>query len=243
VKYLIFSDVHANLEALQAVLADAGKKGYDFALSLGDHVGYGANPNECIEVLTGLENFAALRGNHDAAVLDPGERAFFNSDAYTAIVHTAGILCNDSREFLAGLPLLYERSDLFLGVHATPSHPSQWGYILDTVEADAAFRSMQRRIAFTGHSHIACIFVEGGMVNGFEVGEPRELEEYHKYIINVGSVGQPRDRDPRAPYILFDDDTATLCFHRVEYDCSKASAKIISAGLPTALAQRILVGL
>jgi predicted phosphodiesterase len=243
VRHLIFSDVHANLEALQAVLADAGKKGYDFALSLGDHVGYGANPNECIELLAGLEKFAALRGNHDAAVLDPAERAFFNSDAYTAIVHTAGLLSDESREFLAGLPLIYEWSDAFLGVHATPSRPSQWGYILDTMEAETAFHSMQRRIAFTGHSHVACIFIEGGMTNGFEAGDRRELDPDHKYIINVGSVGQPRDRDPRAPYVLFDDETAVLRFHRVEYDWNKASAKIINAGLPTALAQRILVGL
>jgi predicted phosphodiesterase len=242
-RHLIFSDVHANLEALRAVLADAGRRGYDVALSLGDHVGYGANPNECIEVLAGLENFAALRGNHDAAVLDPGERAFFNSDAYTAIVHTAGLLNETSREFLSQLPLLFEENDLFLGVHATPSHPSQWGYILDAIEAEVAFQSMQRRIAFTGHSHVACIFVEGGVVKGFEVEDEIGLATGGKYIINVGSVGQPRDRDPRAPYVLFDDETAILRFYRVEYDWNKTSAKIINAGLPAALAQRILVGL
>lgn len=242
-RYLIFSDVHANLEAFQAVLADAGMEGYDFALSLGDHVGYGANPNECIEVLSALDEYAALRGNHDAAVLDPGERAFFNADAYSAIVHTAKQLREESRKFLAGLPLVYDQSETFLGVHATPSKPASWGYIIDPLEAANAFRSMQHRIAFTGHSHIACMFVEGGMAKTFEVGDTLTLDADKKYIVNVGSVGQPRDRDPRAPYVIFDDATAVLRFHRVEYDWNKASAKIIDAGLPTALARRILVGL
>lgn len=242
-RYLIFSDIHANLEALQAVLSDAEKEGYDLALSLGDHVGYGANPNECIELLRGLKSFAAIRGNHDAAVLDPGERSFFNADAFSAIVHTAEHLRDESKEFLAGLPLVYDRSDTFIGVHATPSNPAAWGYILDAMEAELTFRSMRQRIAFTGHSHIACVFIEGGTMKSFEAGDEFGLETGDKYIINVGSVGQPRDRDPRAPYVLFDDESEILRFHRVEYDWNKASGKIIAAGLPPALAQRILVGL
>jgi predicted phosphodiesterase len=240
---LIFSDIHANLEAFQAILADANKSGYDFALSLGDHVGYGANPNECISLLTELDKFAALRGNHDAAVLDTAERAFFNADAYSAIVHTAKHLSDESRVFLAGLPLLFDQSGSFLGVHATPSNPASWGYILDMIEAEDAFQSMYHQVAFAGHSHIACIFVEGGKVMSIHDGDVLTLDKDRKSIINVGSVGQPRDRDPRAPYIIFDDETMTLRFKRVEYDWDLASEKIIDAGLPTALAQRILVGL
>ena len=240
---MIFSDIHANLEAFQAVLADADGIGYDFALSLGDHVGYGANPNECISLLTGLDKYAAIRGNHDAAVLDTAERAFFNADAYSAIVHTAKQLSDESREFLAGLPLLFDQSGTFLGVHATPSNPASWGYILDMMEAEDAFQSMYHRVAFTGHSHIACIFMQGGKVMSIQDGDILTLDKDRKCIINVGSVGQPRDRNPRAPYIIFNDETMTLHFKRVEYDWDTASRKIIEAGLPTALAQRILVGL
>jgi diadenosine tetraphosphatase ApaH/serine/threonine PP2A family protein phosphatase len=231
------------LEAFQAVLAAAGREGYDFALSLGDHVGYGANPNECIDLLTGLENYAALRGNHDVAVLDAGERVFFNADAYTAIVHTAKQLSDESRDFLTGLPLLYDQCEAFLGVHATPSRPASWGYILDTMEAEDAFHSMYKHVAFTGHSHLACVFIQGGRIMSLEAGDALQLKTGTKYIINAGSVGQPRDRDPRAPYIIFNDETLTLSFNRVEYDWAKASRKIVDAGLPAALAQRILIGL
>ncbi|MFH1754757.1 MAG: metallophosphoesterase family protein [Candidatus Latescibacterota bacterium] len=242
-RYFIFSDIHANLEAFAAVLADANRRDYDVALSLGDHVGYGANPNECIDTFRRLENSAALRGNHDTAVLDPNERVFFNADAYSAIVHTAKRLTDDSKKFLEELPLLYNASKSFIGVHATPSQPASWGYILDSLEAETAFQAMTCQVAFTGHSHIPCVFIEGQRVQSLQAGDTVPLEAGTKYIINAGSVGQPRDRDPRAPYIIFDDEEMTVHFYRVEYDWNKASTKIIAAGLPTALAQRILVGL
>jgi len=242
-KYFIFSDVHGNLEAFESVLADVGEAGFDFALSLGDHVGYGANPNECIEILTHVLECAAIRGNHDAAALDPSERELFNADAYAAILHTARQLNHESRKFLENLPLVYYGNDLFIGVHASPYRPDSWGYILDAWEAAVAFRSMNRPLAFTGHSHIPCIITEEREVRPLHQGDSVAINLDRKCIINVGSVGQPRDRDPKAAYVLFDDEKMSVELFRVEYDWNKAAQKILQSGLPPALAERILVGL
>ncbi|NIM19625.1 MAG: metallophosphoesterase [Candidatus Latescibacteria bacterium] len=242
-KILIFSDVHGNLEAFESVLEDADRSGYEFALSLGDHVGYGANPNECIQAFAGLSKYAAIRGNHDAAALDPDERLHFNADAYAAIVHTARNLSEESREFLENLPLIYDSNRAFMGVHSSPNEPASWGYILDALEATNAFRCMYRPIAFTGHSHIPCIIAEEGDVRPLHHGDEIKIDVEHKCIINVGSVGQPRDRDPKAAYVFFDDTEKILTFRRVEYDWNRAALKILNSGLPPSLAKRIILGL
>ncbi len=242
-KYFIFSDIHSNLEAFETVLAAAGKEDYDFALCLGDLVGYGANPNECIETLVSLPKNASVRGNHDAAAVYPQERVFFNADAHSAIEHTAEILTEKNSEILKNLPLVYNSNEAFIGVHASPHEPAAWGYIIDGMEAMAAFHSMNRQTAFVGHSHIPCIFTEWGEVRPLHSGDVIKLKEEHKYIINVGSVGQPRDGDPKAAYVFFDDGDKTVRFFRVKYDWETAAEKILKAGLPEILASRILVGL
>jgi predicted phosphodiesterase len=242
-KYFIFSDIHSNLEAFETVLTAASGEDYDFVLSLGDLVGYGANPNECIETLNALPKYASVRGNHDAAAVDPQERGFFNADAQKAIEHTADVLTENNMEFLKNLPLVYNTNDTFIGVHASPHEPASWGYIIDGLEAMVAFHSLNRQVAFVGHSHIPCIFTEWGDVRPLHSGDVIKLREEYKYIINVGSVGQPRDGDPKASYIFFDDEDKTVRFFRVKYDWETAARKILDAGLPESLANRILVGL
>ena len=241
-KHLIFSDIHGNFEAFQAVLASAKAKGYDRALSLGDHVGYGANPNECIDALLALPCQAAIQGNHDAAAVEPKERACFNTDAYAAILHTAGLLTESSRRFLENLPLVYDDHPDFTGVHASPRDPDSWGYIIDALEAAEVFHFMLKPVAFIGHSHVPCLFLEGGEIRPLHHGDTIRLQAGQRYIVNVGSVGQPRDRDPRTAYVLYDDENKTVQFNRLIYDWNKAAVKIRTAGLPLALADRITIG-
>ncbi len=241
-KHLIFSDIHGNLEAFQAVLASAEAQGYDRALSLGDHVGYGANPNECIDALLALPHYTAVRGNHDAAAVDSEERTSFNTDAFAAILHTADLLTEDNRQFLENLPLVYDDHEQFMGVHASPRDPDSWGYIIDGLEAAEAFHFMKKPVAFVGHSHVPCIFLEGGEIRPFHNGDIVSLPAGRKYIVNVGSVGQPRDRDPRSAYVLYDDSNKTIQLNRLKYDWYMAADKIRAAGLPLALAERITFG-
>jgi diadenosine tetraphosphatase ApaH/serine/threonine PP2A family protein phosphatase len=175
--------------------------------------------------------------------VDPGERTFFNSDAYKAIVHTANHISEPNKDFLRELPLMYDSNESFIGVHSSPSNPASWGYILDAWEVADAFQCMHKPIAFTGHSHIACIITEASEVRPLNPGDKIKLNQNKKFIVNVGSVGQPRDRDPRATFILFDDDQNTIQFFRIEYNWEKTAEKIIKAGLPQTLAHRITVGL
>ncbi len=241
-RYLIFSDIHSNLEALESVLAHASTVGYEFALSLGDHVGYGANPNECIEAVAQLPACVAIKGNHDAAVLDRAERAFFNLEAHQAIIHTERFLSEASRAFLQKLPLVYDANGIFLGVHSSPCNPAAWGYILDAYELEAAFRCLHHPMAFVGHSHIPCVYYEGGEVSPLVPGDTVRVQSGRRVIINVGSVGQPRDGNPDAAYVLYDDTDKTAEIFRVGYDREKAAEEILRAGLPSVLAQRILSG-
>jgi diadenosine tetraphosphatase ApaH/serine/threonine PP2A family protein phosphatase len=241
-KHLIFSDIHSNLEAFQAILASAGTEGYDRALSLGDHVGYGANPNECIDALLALPHRAAVRGNHDAAAVEPEARINFNNNAYAAILHTADLLTDTSRQFLETLPLVYDDHPDFLGVHASPRDPDSWGYIIDGLEAAEVFYFMTKPVAFIGHSHVPCLFMEDGEIRPLQHGDTLGLKAGRRCIVNVGSVGQPRDRDPRTAYVMYDDEKKTIRFNRLVYDWHKAAEKIRLAGLPFALADRITIG-
>lgn len=242
-KYAVFSDVHGNLDALEAVLGHAGRERVDRFVCLGDIVGYGADPDACVERVRGLHNCTCLKGNHDAATIDPGERTFFHEVALEGIRFTESRLSAASKEFLAGLPYAYAPDDVMIAVHASPFHPEAWEYVLDRSGAERAFQAMgDRRVAFIGHSHAPVVFIDDGRAERLIPGEPIDLDGGCKYVINVGSVGQPRDGNPDASWVLYDDGAAFVRIFRVQYDREKAAEKILRAGLPPVLAERLLVG-
>ena len=241
-KYLIFSDVHGNLEALQAVLAHGKSAAVDFYICLGDIIGYGADPNECVEAVRGLPAYACVKGNHDAAVIDPRERSFFHSVALEGVRFTEAALTEDNRKFIENLPYVYTSDGLFIAVHASPYKPEEWEYVLDQGGAKRAFGATPHQIAFIGHSHTPVVFRDDGRAERFLSGDELRIEDGVRYVINVGSVGQPRDGNPDASFLIFDDGNLTAHIMRVEYDRKKAAEKILKAGLPPVLAERLLVG-
>jgi diadenosine tetraphosphatase ApaH/serine/threonine PP2A family protein phosphatase len=244
VKFAIFSDVHGNLESLEAVLAHASNAGAGFYLCLGDVIGYGANPNECVDRVRSLSHVACLKGNHDAAVIDARERAFFHEVALEGIEYSAQRLTPANAEFLRTLPYVYTGHARIMAVHASPYRPEEWEYVLDQVGAERAFDAMTpARAAFIGHSHSPVVFVDDGSAQRFPADGPVMLDlATRRYIINVGSVGQPRDGNPDASYVIYDDETDSARLYRVRYDREKAAEKILKAGLPPVLAERLLVG-
>jgi diadenosine tetraphosphatase ApaH/serine/threonine PP2A family protein phosphatase len=244
VKYAIFSDVHGNLESLEAVLAHASAQGVGFHLCLGDVIGYGANPNECVDRVRALSAVACLKGNHDAAVVDARERAYFHEVALEGIHYSALRLTAENAEFLRKLPYVYRDHARMMGVHASPYRPEDWEYVLDQVGAERAFEAMApHRAAFIGHSHSPVVFVDDGNAQRFPSDGPLMLDlKARRYVMNVGSVGQPRDGNPDASYAVYDDETDSVRLFRVRYDREKAAEKILKAGLPPVLAERLLIG-
>jgi diadenosine tetraphosphatase ApaH/serine/threonine PP2A family protein phosphatase len=244
VKFAIFSDIHGNLEALEAVLAHAAKETVDFYLCLGDVIGYGANPDECVDRVRALSPSACLRGNHDAAVVDARERAFFHEVALQGIQFSARQLTPANAEYLHALPYVYRGHARVMAAHASPYRPEAWEYVLDQVGAERAFEAMApARAAFIGHSHSPVVFVDDGNVQRYPSQDAFKLElDERRYVLNVGSVGQPRDGNPDASYVVYDDETDRVVHHRVRYDREKAAEKILRAGLPPVLAERLLIG-
>ena len=241
-RHLIFSDIHSNLEGLQAVLAAAADKDCGAATCLGDFVGYGANPDECVSKVRELPGLRAVLGNHDAAAIDPSQREFFNPVAKAAVVYSESKISPASREFLQGLPMSLDLSAEVSFVHSSPHDPEAWIYVLDPYEARAAFEAMTGSIAFIGHTHYPVIHCDDGRTIGFVPGEKIKLARDRKWLINVGSAGQPRDGDPRAAFVVFDDLAMEAEIFRVDYDVETAAAKIMDAGLPPMLADRLRRG-
>jgi diadenosine tetraphosphatase ApaH/serine/threonine PP2A family protein phosphatase len=240
VKYAIFSDVHGNLEALRAVLDDAAGRA-DAVLCLGDAVGYGADPAACIELLaTRARGFVA--GNHEYGVADRLDLAWFNRWARAAAEWTRERLDDDHRAWLATLPLTLEIGDATL-VHASPAQPDDWDYLVTAEDGWGAFAHFATRWCFVGHSHVPGVWSLGSSGPEYEPAPGHVVSERgRRYIVNVGSVGQPRDRDPRAAYGLWDVEAGRVEIRRVAYDVATARRKIESAGLPRFLADRLVVG-
>lgn len=244
-RYLLLSDLHSNLEAAGAALARAREAGYDRALVLGDIVGYGADPNTVIDLLRGLPGLLAIRGNHDkvAAGLEEGEE--FNEVARFAAIWTRRALTPGNLAFLRELPRgpLEFAPGRYL-CHGTPLDED--GYLLEEEEAQRCFERLDFEVCFFGHSHLAGAFVlegtralrrpatEDGMVVGLARGR--------RYLVNPGSVGQPRDRDSRCSFGIYDDVRNAVILHRAEYPAAAAREKILAAGLPRWLGDRLLVG-
>jgi diadenosine tetraphosphatase ApaH/serine/threonine PP2A family protein phosphatase len=247
VRYAVLSDVHGNLEALSTVLADAASEGALGILCLGDAVGYGADPAPCIELL-GERSTRMVAGNHEHGALGLLDVRWFNSAARAAALWTRDRLGADHRSFLSGLPLATTHGEATC-VHASPRRPEEWDYLLSAEDGFQAFGDFATRLCFVGHSHRPGVWSLGSSGPAYEdLAGPAfhdrriPFHDGRRYIINVGSVGQPRDRDPRAAYVLWDEDERSVTLRRVTYDHKAAAAKILRAGLPRALADRLAHG-
>jgi diadenosine tetraphosphatase ApaH/serine/threonine PP2A family protein phosphatase len=242
-----FADVHANFEALTACLAHAERSGAGRFVFLGDHVGYGADPERVLESIMALVNRGAIAvlGNHDAAAEGEVSRQM-NTDARTAIEWTRRRLDSTHREFLAGLPLVVEENGR-LYAHANGWAPGDWEYVGGTAEADRSLRATSCGQSFFGHVHQPMLYHRSHAAGtvAFEpvpgVGVP--LSPTRRWLCLSGSVGQPRDGNPAACYALLDDSRALLTFHRVPYDAESAARKIRAAGLPESLSVRLEKGI
>jgi diadenosine tetraphosphatase ApaH/serine/threonine PP2A family protein phosphatase len=242
-KYLIVSDIHANIEALDATLAAAGQ--YDHALILGDLVGYGANPDEVIDRVRQLPSATIIRGNHDKVATGLESVESFNHLARYAIQWTAATLSPLNREWLAALPAGPTNINGFVEIcHGSPFDEDV--YIFDDLDARRAFKAMRRPLCLFGHTHVPAAFRCDDDME--PIGPPRgerfrlPLDRGVSYLVNCGAVGQPRDGDPRAAFGLLDIEARTLTVMRVAYDVATAQGKIIAAGLPEVLAQRLAIG-
>lgn len=236
----IFSDIHGNLHALQSVLEKLKEEAVDAMICCGDVVGYGANPNECVEVLREL-NIPTLAGNHDYAALGLVDITYFNDVARRAILWTREELKPENLDFLKELPLTIEQEDM-LFVHASPNNPETWNYIITMGQARTAFMHYTQSICFIGHSHTPFI-VENNDGNLSVPDTPHtQCRNNCQYLVNVGSVGQPRDRNPDACYAIYDRAARTVEICRTGYDLPGAQRAILAANLPPDLAERLAHG-
>ena len=227
---------------MTSVLADAETQAANTLLCLGDLVGYGADPVACVE-LVGARAAAVVAGNHEHGALGLMRLDWFNSFARAAALWTRDRLDEDHRRYLERLPLMTEIEEATL-VHASPRHPEEWDYLLSAEDGFEVFGDFSTRLCFVGHSHRPDVWSlgSGGPDHTGFVGSRMRLEDGRRYVVNGGSVGQPRDHDPRAAYVIWDRDERTITIRRVPYDHRRAAQKILAAGLPRRLAERLAHG-
>jgi predicted phosphodiesterase len=238
-RFAIFSDIHANLEAFEAVMADArDRKCTDF-VCLGDVVGYNANPHECVARVREMD-CPIVKGNHDEQASLIESSRDFNEMAEQAIQWTRDNLTEEDKDWLRDLLFQRQVRD-FTIVHATLDTPQQWGYVFNNLDAAASFTYQHTTVCFFGHTHVPMGFIRDDGVHRVRIEQLR-VEPSKKYFINVGSVGQPRDADWRAAYCVYDIENNSVEQRRVKYDVAAAQKKIIEAGLPHVLAERLAIG-
>jgi diadenosine tetraphosphatase ApaH/serine/threonine PP2A family protein phosphatase len=238
-RFAIFSDIHANLEAFNAVLGDAREHNCTHFACLGDVVGYNANPHECVKVVRDMD-CPVVKGNHDeqASLLESSRG--FNELAESAIQWTRDHLTAEDKAWLRNLRLQRQVRDFSI-VHATLDTPGQWGYVFNNLDAAASFTYQHTTVCFFGHTHTPMTFIRDDGVQRVNT-ELLRIETGKKYFINSGSVGQPRDGDWRAAYCIYDIENNVVEQRRVKYKLATAQKKIIKAGLPPLLAERLAVG-
>jgi len=242
VRIFVCSDIHANLRALDAVLDEHLRTGPCRFLCLGDCIGYGAHPDVCLERLLGLPNALYVMGNHERALLDRRERAPMSEFAAETLNWSESILEGRYDRVLEERFVMEIEDDLFYAVHASPCAPEEWPYLYSNLDARDAFHSRDFHICFVGHTHIPAFFTESGGEEVPEDGTVFDIEEGKRYIENPGSVGQPRDFNPKASFCIFNPDDGTIAFHRCRYDAEAEARDILRAGLPTYLGQRLVEG-
>ena len=246
-KYAVLSDVHANLEAIDAVLTDIKACDFDRILVLGDLVGYGADPNLVIERIRDIDNLSIIRGNHDKVAVGLEPSHHFNSQARAAIEWTAKILTSENKEFLTALPAGPVIIDSLVEVcHGTPFDED--AYIFDDEVAEKSLTMSRRLLCLFGHTHVPAMYELRNKKVVYENVSQRSHQikitnnNHSNFIVNFGSVGQPRDGDPWAAWGLVDTETGIVTWKRVSYEVEKAQAKILAAGLPSELSQRLALG-
>jgi predicted phosphodiesterase len=241
-KVLVISDIHANITALEAVLADAGK--VDEVWCLGDIAGYGPDPNECIERIRALPDLTCMMGNHDFAAIGDMALEVFNADAKKALLWQRERLTDANREFLRSFSQKPKVSGSVTLVHGSPRDPI-WEYIMNTLVARINLDFFETLWCLVGHSHFQAIFQYHAETDEMSIQVPGAGENYElreRAILNPGSVGQPRDRDPRAAYAIIDPQAKIWMPHRVEYDIKSVQNRILEAGLPPRHAERLAGG-
>jgi len=239
-KYAILGDIHANLPALEAVLDHAASQGVTDYISLGDVVGYNADPSACIQIVRQL-CCAVVKGNHDhyAATDEPMNN--FNEAAEETVAWTRSVLNAEERAWLGGLPLKREM-DNFIITHSSMDHPEKWNYVLDRAAAAESLRFQDAHLCFIGHTHVPVVFQQKQNEIKFFRYERMHLQPGIRYLVNTGSVGQPRDNDSRASYAVYDLLENSITLHRVKYDIAKAQQRNRAAGLPEKNAARLARG-
>ncbi len=244
-RYLILSDIHSNEQALQAVFSTVKRRRYESVLCMGDLVGYGASPNAVLSRLRRLPRFVAVRGNHDKVCIGIEDGENFNGSALRAAKWTSGRLTKPNREFLGRLPK--GPREVLPGVWiAHGSFVDEDTYMFSDFDAYQAFDAGSFKVCFFGHTHYPVVYVQTAAgIDAIPLdGSLKELvlEPQARYLINPGSVGQPRDRDPRVGFAEFYPESRRVVFYRVDYDAQAAAQKIAKSGLPENLGNRLLVG-
>ena len=240
-RYALISDIHSNLEAFEAVLKDIESAGVDNTLFLGDIVGYGPDPNECMDLLLKVADLS-LGGNHDWAAVGMTSSDYFNPYAKSAMDWTIEVLRDDHKDFLKRTRAI----DTFDGIqvaHSSPLNPEQWRYIMTQKDAVENYPYLQGEICFVGHSHQPIIIECAGPtdIKAFRVKQ-MSLNPEMKYLVNIGSVGQPRDSNPDSSWVIYDSDLGSVEFRRVSYDISVTQKKMSDIGLAKYLIDRLSQG-
>ena len=263
-KYAILSDIHSNLEALTVVLDKCRELGIQEYISLGDVVGYNANPSECLELVRSLKLIARVKGNHDDYASSGNlDESGFNPNAKKAVLWTREHLTDEEREWLKSAPYDFRLPAAGATlVHATLDTPQNWGYIIDAFHAEDNFLYQRTCLCFCGHSHVPVAFIKKQITAPGERPIDRivqwsssfdedftipdvitiEYRKNNKYLLNVGSIGQPRNGDPRASFVVLDTDAMKVSRYRLPYDIKTTQQKILAAGLPPRLSDRLAVG-
>jgi len=234
-RFAILSDIHSNLPALTKALANIKEQSVDTIYCLGDIVGYGSRPNECIDLIREKTSVCVL-GNHDSAVINSSEIQYLPPEGRIAAVWTQKVLTQENRKFLSQLRYTCEM-DIATLVHASPKNPENWTYVMDLDEAEIQFQYFSTRFCFIGHSHIP--FVCGEDLRTMQLTKDSTV----RFLLNVGSIGQPRDGNPQLSFGILDTDAWSFEIIRAEYDIAQAARSIIDAGLPSILADRLFKGM
>ena len=238
-KFAIIADIHGNLDAFQVVLDDAKKQQVTHYACLGDVVGYNANPKECLDIVRAM-NMPCVKGNHDEYCSSDEHLEGFNPAAAEAVNWTRTQLTDDDRQWLRDLKYTRMVTN-FTIVHATLDGPQRWGYVFDKLAAAASFTYQNTSVCFFGHTHVPVAFMKDSVVRGGTYSKFK-TEPGKKYFVNVGAVGQPRDNNPKAAYVIYDTVDGTIEIRRLDYDIAAAQKKILAAGLPERLAERLAYG-
>jgi len=243
-RYLIFSDLHSNLESLQSFSEIAETIAHDKKVFLGDLVGYGADPNACVDWVRKNADII-LGGNHDYAVVGKTELTYMNPYAYQACLWTRKELTPENKEFLQGLPSEIVEDGVHW-VHSSPFEPEQWHYVVSRADGKINFDHFSTQLCFLGHSHRPVVIEQeqgqGGAITDCISPTKCELKPDHRYIVNVGSLGQPRDGNPKPAFVIYDSIRSTIEYQRYEYDFAATQRKILACGLPPYLAERLEKG-